>query len=147
MKTTGLLFILVCATSLSVPAQTALENDDAQTVRSLEHAWFEAQSHNDNRALDLIFDNAPVYVEYGSLISKGDYLLRVKSAKPQLEQIVMEALTVHTFGGTAIAVGTYREPAEKDAKSLLMRWRFVDTWVYEKGRWMLVAAAAAPLSK
>jgi hypothetical protein len=53
MKTTGLLFILVCATSLSVPAQTALENDDAQTVRSLEHAWFEAQSHNDNRALDL----------------------------------------------------------------------------------------------
>ncbi len=147
MKTTGLLFILVCAMSLSVPAQTAPEDDDAQTIRSLEHAWFEAQSHNDNRALDLIFDNALVYMEYGRLISKGDYLLRVRSAKPQLEQIVMEAMTVHTFGSTAIVVGSYRETGVKDGKSLLQRWRFVDTWVYEKGRWMLVAAGAAPLSK
>ena len=86
-------------------------------------------------------------MEYGRLISKGDYLLRVRSAKPQLEQIAMEAMTVHTFGSTAIVVGSYRETGVKDGKSLLQRWRFVDTWVYEKGRWMLVAAGAAPLSK
>jgi hypothetical protein len=30
---------------------------------------------------------------------------------------------------------------------LLKRWRFVDTWVNKKGSWMLVAAAAVPLSK
>jgi hypothetical protein len=147
MRTTGLLIILVCATSLSVPAQTALEDEDARTIRSLEHAWFEAQSHNDNRALDLIFDNALVYVEYGRLITKGDYLLRVRSAKPQPGQIVMEATTVHTFGSTAIVVGTYRETGVKDGKFLLARWRFVDTWVNKKGSWMLVAAAAAPVSK
>ena len=112
---------------------------------SLEREWVEAQSHNDNRALDLIFDNALVYMEYGRLITKGDYLLRVRSAKPQLEQIVKEAMTVRTFGSTAIVVGSYRETGVKDGKSLLKRWRFVDTWVYEKGRWMLVAAASRTL--
>jgi hypothetical protein len=59
----------------------------------------------------------------------------------------MEALTVRTFDSTVIVVGSYRETEVKDGKSLMKRWRFVDTWVYEKGRWMLVAAAAAPVSK
>jgi ketosteroid isomerase-like protein len=147
MKMMALLLVLCCATSLPVSAQEAADGDAATTIRALEQEWVDAQSRNDNRALDLIFDNALVYVEYGRLVTKGDYLLSVKSAKPQLEQIVMEAMTVRTFGSTAIVVGTYRETGVKDGKSLLRRWRFVDTWVNKKGSWMLVAAAAAPLSK
>jgi hypothetical protein len=147
MRTIVLLSVLVCATPLPVSAQEAADNDAATAVRALEREWVEAQSRNDNRALDLIFDNALVYVEYGKLVTKGDYLLRVRSAKPQLEQIVNEAMMVRTFESTAIVVGSYRETGVKDGKPWLKRWRFVDTWVYEKGRWMLVAAAAAPLSK
>jgi hypothetical protein len=147
MRTIGLLFLLVCAMSLPVSTQEAAESDAATSIRALEHEWAEAQSRNDNRSLDLIFDNALVYIEYGRLVTKGDYLLRVRSAKPPLQLIVMEALTVRTFDSTVIVVGSYRETEVKDGKSLMKRWRFVDTWVYEKGRWMLVAAAAAPVSK
>ena len=147
MRTIGLLLVLVCATSRLVPAQEAADSDTATAIRALEYKWFEAQSHHDNRALDLIFDNALVYVEYGRLISKGDYLLSVRSVKPPLQQIVLEAMTVRTFGSAAIAVGTYRETDVKDGKSFLKRWRFVDTWVNKNGNWLLVAAAAAPLSK
>jgi Domain of unknown function (DUF4440) len=147
MRTIGLLLVLACATSLSVSTQEAANGDTATAIRALEYEWVEAQSRNDNRALDLIFDNALVYIEYGRLMTKGDYLLSVRSAKPQLQQIVMEAMTVRTFGSTAIVVGTYRETGVKDGKSLLKRWRFVDTWVNKRGSWMLVAAAAAPLSK
>ncbi len=139
--------ILVCAALQPVRAQEAAAGDPATTIRALEHEWVVAQSHNDNAALDLMFDNALVYLEYGRLVSKGDYLLSVRSAKPQLEQIVSEAMTVRTFGSTAIVVGSYRETTMKDGKSSFKRWRFVDTWVYEKGRWMLVAAAATRLSK
>jgi hypothetical protein len=53
---------------------------------------------------------------------------------------------VHIFGSTAIVVGTYRERAVKNGKSRLMRWRFIDTWVYKKNGWVLVAAAASPLT-
>ncbi len=146
MRTIGLVLVLVCATSLSGFAQEA-GNSDATAVRALEGEWVRAQSHNDNRALDLIFDNALVYIEYGKLVTKGDYLLRVRSAKPQLAQIVPEAMTVRTVENTAIVVGTYRETDVKDGKSSFKRWRFVDTWMKKKGSWMLVAAAAVPLSK
>jgi hypothetical protein len=147
MRTIGLLLVLASATSLTASAQEPAGDATATAVLTLEHEWLEAQSRNDNRALDLIFDNALVYIEYGRLMTKGDYLSRVRSAKPQLQQIVMEGTTVRTFGGTAIVVGTYLETGVKDGKSLLKRWRFVDTWVYKKGRWMLVAAAAVPVSK
>jgi len=137
---------VACATVLSVSAQEAGAAEAATAVRVVEHKWFEAQARNDNRALDLIFDNALVYIEYGRLITKGDYLLWVRSAKPQPSQIVMEAMTVRMFGSTAIVVGTYRDKLTT-GKAQLARWRFVDTWVYKNGRWMLVAAAAASVSK
>jgi hypothetical protein len=56
-------------------------------------------------------------------------------------------MTVRTVENTAIVVGTYRESNVKDGKSSSTRWRFVDTWVKRQGSWMLVAAAAAPVSK
>ena len=147
IRTIRLLLVLVCATSLSGSAQEAGESDAARAVRVLEGERVKAQSRNDNHALDLIFDNALVYIEYGKLVTKGDYLSRIKSAKPQLQQIAPEALTVRTVENTAIVVGTYRETYVKDGKSSSKRWRFVDTWVKKQGSWMLVAAAAVPLSK
>jgi len=106
-----------------------------------------AQSHNDNRALDLIFDDSLVYVEYGKLVAKGDYLSKIKWTNPQVDQIAMEPMTVHTFGTTAIVVGTYRQRDATGGKPRLRRWRFLDTWVYKKGGWVLVAAGAAPLTE
>jgi hypothetical protein len=146
MRTIGLLLVLVCATSLSGSAQETGDSD-ATAVRALEGEWVRAQSHNDNRALDLLFDNALVYIEYGQLVTKGDYLLRVRSAKPQLAQVVPEAMTVRTMENTAIVVGTYRETDVKNGKPSSQRWRFVDTWVKKKGSWTLVAAGAVPISK
>jgi hypothetical protein len=145
MKKTSWLLIVVCALSVSGSTQ---QDDDAGTVAAigaLEHEWVEGQSRNDNRVLDLIFDNSLVYVEYGRLVTKSEYLLRIKEAGPQLSQIVLEPMTVHTFGSTAIVIGTYRERDVNDGKPRLRRWRFVDTWVYKMRGWVLVAAAAAPL--
>jgi hypothetical protein len=147
MRTIGWLLVLVCATSLSGSAQESGGDGAATVVRALEGEWVKAQARNDNDALDLIFDNALVYIEYGKLVTKGDYLLRVKTAKPQMQQIVLEAMTVRTVENTAIVVGTYRETDVKGGKSMVKRWRFIDTWVKKKGSWMLVAAAATPVSK
>jgi Domain of unknown function (DUF4440) len=147
MKTIGLLLVLVCATSLSGSAQEAGDSNAATAVRALESERVKAQSRNNNDALDLIYDNALVYIESGKVMTKGDYLSRVKSAKPQLQQIALEAMTVRTVENTAIVVGTYRQTDVKDGTSSLKRWRFVDTWVNINGSWMLVAAAAVPLSK
>jgi hypothetical protein len=145
VNTTFCLFIFLCAASSYFFAQEVDHGSDASSIRALEHEWVEGQSRNDNRALDLIFDNALVYIEYGRLVTKGEYLSRIRLEAPSPQAIVMEPMTVRTFGSTAIVVGTYREKGMKDGKALLTRWRFVDSWVQENGRWMLVSAAATPL--
>jgi len=145
MNSASWLLIAVCAFSISIFAQ---ENDGGTVaaIRALEHEWVDGQSRNDNRALDLIFDNSLVYVEYGKLVTKGEYLARIKDAGPQISQIVLEPMNVRTFGKTAIVIGTYRERDLSGGKSRLRRWRFVDTWVFKKQGWVLVAAAASPLT-
>ncbi|PYX47100.1 MAG: hypothetical protein DMG79_14750 [Acidobacteria bacterium] len=142
------MFLMIC-TSAPLIGQggegKGNESGTASAIRALEREWVEGQSRNNNRALDLIFDNALVYVEYGKLISKGEYLSRIKWAAPSEGQIAMEPMTVRLFGSTAIVIGTYSEKLAKGGTPAVRHWRFVDTWVYKKGGWVLVAAAAAPI--
>jgi len=147
MKTTGFLLIMVCALSLSVSSQEANQSSAESAIRSLEREWAVAQSRNDNLALDKILDNALVYIEYGRLVTKGDYLERIHKEDSSLRQVVMEPTRIHMFGNTAIVIGTYREKYIVNGKTVLRRWRFIDTWVYKKSGWVLVAAAASPLTQ
>ena len=146
MRNVAFIVMVILMVARWLPAQQPDQSGTATAIRALEHEWVEGQSRNDNRALDLIFDNSLVYVEYGNLVSKGEYLSRVKStASPRLSQIVTEDMSVRIFGGTAIVVGTYRERFVGSGKRQLGRWRFIDTWIYKKNGWVLVAAAAAPM--
>ena len=140
-----MLFLSVIANCIW--AQDASDPGTAASIRALEKQWTVGQSRNDNRALDLIFDNALVYVEYGRLVTKGEYLGRIKSVSPDVDQIAMESMTIRTFGTTAVVVGSYVEKQrDQEKKRTIQRWKFVDTWVYKKNGWVLVAAAAAPVS-
>ena|ERR1700719_2009783 len=76
---TAMCLILLLGTSTGTWL-LAQQTDTAASgaIRGLEHEWVEAQSRNDNRALNLILDRGVVYVEYGRLVTKADYLLRIK---------------------------------------------------------------------
>jgi hypothetical protein len=143
MRATIWLPILVWVGLLCAGAQ---EGGVEPVILAQEQAWIDAQSRGDNAALDRIFDAALVYIEDRRLVTKGEYLSRVRHADSH-PQIAVGAMTVHLFGSTAIVVGTYRETGTHNGTKLLRQWRFIDTWVNKKGIWMLVAAGAAPLSK
>jgi Domain of unknown function (DUF4440) len=147
MRTTGWLLILVCAGLLRVRAQEGGKGGATTAVLAQEQAWSDAESRNDNRALEQIFDNALVFIEDGRLATKGECLARVRLAGSHPRQIVAAATAVHFFGSAAVVVGTYHELAVKDGKASPKAWRFIDTWVNKQGRWMLVAAGASPLPK
>lgn len=87
MRIASYLVILICVLSLSMSGQQAARDGSEAAIRTLEHEWVEGQERNNNRALDLIFDNALVYVEYGKLVTKGEYLSRVKWAAPNLARL------------------------------------------------------------
>lgn len=147
MKVRWMIALCVFALTVKTGAQDLADPGTAAAIRALEKQWTVGQSRNDNRALDMIFDNALVYIEYGHLMSKGEYLSRVKEQAPTSDQITMGPMSVRTFGNTSIVVGSYTEIQRKGGKSILRRWTFVDTWVFKNKVWVLVAAGAAPMAK
>ena len=144
MRAIRAIILLGCSPVLLLRAQ---QTDAAASgaIRALEHEWVDAQSHNDNRALNLILDSDVVYVEYGRLVTKADYLLRIKHEDPSTDEIVMEPITVRVFGSTAIVTGSYRETQRHGGIRKFTRWRFVDTWAYKKHGWVLIAAGSTPV--
>ncbi len=139
--------IVFCFLSVAAWGQASAEPGTAAAIRALEKQWTVGQARNDSRTLDMIFDDALVYVEYGRLVSKGEYLARIKTQAPGQDQISMEPMAVRTFGNTAIVVGSYTESQLIRGTRTRQQWRFVDTWVYKKQGWVLVAAATAPVPK
>ena len=139
------LICLLLFCGVSAPLLWSQQSDTTSVIRLLERQWTEAQTHNDNQTLALIIDNAIVYIEYGRMITKGDYLARIKNQARGTDDVAMDPLTVRVFGKTAIVVGSYREIQRSGGKRSLKRWRFVDTWTYKKDGWVLIAAASAQM--
>lgn len=139
------LLVLLLATGYLYAQQPATAA--SATVLALEREWAVAQAHNDNRALDLLMDNFVVYVEYGRLVSKGEYLSRIKRQDSNDDQVSFAPMTIRSFGNTAIVTGTYVERRRENGRLTIAHWRFLDTWLYKQGGWVLIAAAATPIQK
>ena len=137
---------LVCTALLFAAAQSARDSDARSNILALEHAWDQAQERGDVKALAAIFDNSLVYVDYdGKLLTKAEYLARVKANTTHMQQIVAEEMSVQMFGETAIVVGTYRVKGVENGNPYLRRGRFADTWVLVAGHWMCIAAETTPI--
>lgn len=141
--------LMLVLTAMQIPpmAQETLNSGTVTVIRMLEKQWTVGQARNDGAALDLIFDNALVYVEYGKLVSKAEYLSRIRAQPPGTDQITMEPMNVRISGNTAIVVGSYIEKQTAGQSRPIKRWRFVDTWINKKNGWVLVAAGAAPVTE
>ena len=67
--------------------------------RPLEYAWDQAQERGDTKAMSAIFDNSLIFVDYdGKVLTKAEYLARVKSDLTHTEQVVTESMDVHVLG-------------------------------------------------
>jgi hypothetical protein len=124
------------------------QNPDISATRSkvlaLEHVWNQAEASKDMKALDSIFDNFLVYVDTeGSLLTKAEFLSRVKSA--HLQQVTTQSMTVQVFDNTAVVTGTYQAVEFKSGKPVVSHGRFIDTWAYRNSSWVCVAAQSTPI--
>jgi ketosteroid isomerase-like protein len=146
MKTIWCVIVLVCSVMGSASAQDTGLAAARSNILALEHAWDQAQERGDPKGLATIFDNALIFVDYdGKVLTKAEYMARVKSNNTHMAQIVAEKMSVQVFGDTAIVVGTYRVKGVENGSPYLRRGRFVDTWVLTAGHWICVAAATTPI--
>jgi len=143
-KSIGIGIVLGCVSLLA--AQADGDQSARSNILALEHAWDQAQQRGDFKAIAAILDNSLIYVDYdGALLTKTQYLTRVKENSTHMEQIVPEQMTLQRFGNTAIVVGTYRVKGMENGKPYLRRGRFTDTWVRTGDLWICVAAEATPI--
>jgi ketosteroid isomerase-like protein len=146
MRKAGFAAILVWAALLSAAAQSSDDAAGRSNILALEHAWDQAQERGDAKALAAIFDDALIFVDYdGKLLTKAEYMARVKANSTHMLQIVAEEMSVQMFGTTAIVVGTYRAKGIENGKPYVKRGRFTDTWVLRGTNWICVAAGTTPI--
>jgi hypothetical protein len=119
------LMLVVTAMRIAPVAQETLNSGTVTVIRMLEKQWTVGQARNDGAALDLW----------------------IRAQPPGTDQITMEPMNVRISGNTAIVVGSYFEKQTAGQSRPIKRWRFVDTWINKKNGWVLVAAAAAPVTE
>jgi ketosteroid isomerase-like protein len=144
MKRLAWIMLLACSTAAA--GQTSGDSGDKQKILALEHAWDQALSGSDIRALSAIFDSALIYIDDdGTLLTKSAYFSRLAENGGHVQQIVTEEMEVQIFGSTAVVVGTYREKGVQKGKPYMRRGRFMDTWVLKERNWICVASSATPI--
>jgi ketosteroid isomerase-like protein len=118
----------------------------ASKILALENVWNQAEEKGDARALDLIFDDAMIYVdEDGSVLTKTQFLAHAKGSAGQMQSLTTLTLSVHVYGDTAVVAGSYRVKGMEKGKPYQRDGRFIDTWTLKQGNWRCVAAQATPV--
>jgi ketosteroid isomerase-like protein len=150
MMRTCILMLLAFALTGVATAQSDADTGTKATILALEELWFESFATKDTRAIDSILDSTLLLVNFdGSTQTKGDYLTSLKISFAQTEnqesQTLPESMIVKVFGTTAIATGVYRIKGIRHGKPYQRRDRFVDTWKYRGGLWLIVGTQATPV--
>jgi len=147
--------ICIIATFIMVLAcrAAAQSTDDSGTkvkIIALEQLWYQSFQSHDTRAIDSILDNTVLLVNSdGSMQTKAAFLadMRTRFSKPLSSQTVTvpESVQVRVFGTTALAIGLYRVRGIDHGHAYSRRERFMDTWKYRSGAWVIVGSQATPV--
>ena len=132
-------------------AQSETDTATKSKIAALEELWYEAFKTRDTQAIDSILDNSVLLVNSdGSVQTKGDCLASLKVRFSQATALqphwTPESLSVRVFGTTtAIAMGVYQIKGVERGKPFQRRERFLDTWKFRAGSWVIVGTQATPV--
>jgi Domain of unknown function (DUF4440) len=136
--------LLVSGLAAVLWAQDSSEAATKTKILALQHAWDQAETFADLKALDALLDSDLVYVDCGGkLLTKAEVLARVKST--HLQRVVTDSMTVQVFDDTVIVTGTYRSNELRDGKIIVHTKRFTNAWMFKGSRWVCVAAQTTPI--
>lgn len=150
MRKICVLAILVGGLTCHAWAQSTADSGTKAKIIALEQLWHESIEKHDTRAIDSILDNTVLLINYdGSVQTKGDYLAttKLRFSKPSTWQptVGFGPVEVRVFGTTAIATGVYGVKGIEHGQAYSRRERFMDTWKYKSGSWVIVGTQATPV--
>lgn len=103
----------------------------------------QAYERKDLKALSAVLDEGYVSVNAeGRLQTKADVMLFVHVADSIHSTLQLVEVRVHD--NTAVATGLHQMKADVRGKPMLLRVRFVDTWLLKDGQWVVIASLSIP---
>ncbi len=129
------------AVTLIVPgvlgAQCANTSRDDPGLRKTDQEWISALRHKDVLVLGcLLADDFADSSWKGQFRPKAEVIRELPQRREFDQEVVVEKTSVHRSTGVVFGRNVIRS---KDGK-MLAAIRFTDAFVYEKGRWLAVAA-------
>jgi uncharacterized protein (TIGR02246 family) len=151
MKRTLLAVVLVAVSSfvLSQPTRSGAsqKGNDEQAVRQVLNDLAAALGKNDTAALDRIYADDYTFVgDNGMIMTKPERMAAFKSGDLKYESISIEVVSIHLFGGTAVAITRISTKFAPGLKYTDGKFITTATFVKIKGRWQLVAAGNTRLT-
>jgi len=105
-------------------------------LHSLEDQWAEAYMRHDAGVLQrLLADDYIMTMNLGGLRSKAQYIAMVKNDTASNQTITRDEERIRVYGTAAVV--TYKPT--RVTHSVPHVFRTTDTWIFDHGRWQLVA--------
>jgi uncharacterized protein (TIGR02246 family) len=143
-------FVFVFAIAGRAQAQTGADGAARIKITALEESWFEAFKAKDSKAMASVLDERVLVVnDDGSVQTKGESIAASKhmfSQRAEEQQHVkLESLDVKVFGTTVFAIGVMYAEGIEHGKPYRRRERFIDTWKYKDGSWLIIGTEVTPI--
>jgi len=129
-------------TILFVVAGLALAADkSAEGVKAAEKSWASATVAGDEATLGQVLADDLTYTHSnGDTDNKAAYISNLKTGARKYHKLDHESMDVRLYGNTAILTATAQvETSQKGGSATPAHLRFIHVWVFENGRWQLVA--------
>ena len=152
MKSISLfLFLALTVTALAFGQSTGLKADqnskEEQALIKLEREWNEAGKNRDKAALERILADDYISTdEAGQSNTKEQYIVAI-TQNLKVESYTLDDMTVKIYGDTAILIGRWTGTITDKGKDISGVYRFTDTFVKRRGRWVAIATQETRIPK
>ena len=129
-------------TILTVIAGLALAADkSADAVKAQEKLWASATVAGDEAALrQVLADDLSYTHSNGDTDTKTAFIGNLKTGARKYHKLDHESMDVRVYGNTAILTATAQVATSQKGGSVTpAHLRFIHVWVWQNGRWQLVA--------
>lgn len=128
--------VLTFAVALAAAADKSVD-----AVKAAEKAWASATVAGDEATLKQVLADDLTYTHSnGETDTKAVFIDNLKTGARKYHKVEHESMDVRLYGNTAVLTATAQiETSQKGGKINPAHLRFIHVWVFQKGRWQLVA--------
>jgi ketosteroid isomerase-like protein len=121
--------------------QSDTPSDVEATITQLERDWVAAIVKNDSAAVGtLLADDFVGTSPTAHTFTKSLALQDMKSGKYGVQSMLLDEITVNTYGDVAVAFSSQQEKSRYNGKDVSGHYHYTDVWVKKDGKWQVVAS-------